>query len=676
MANPLLGEWTTPFGLPPFGDIADADFEEAVELALAAARANISAIAGSDDDPTFANTIEALELADQDLGRVLGAFYALAGADSNSEREALVRKFSPMLAQYSSEVAANQKLFSRIETLWKTRESLRLSDEQQRVLMLTRRSFVRSGALLSGAAATRHAEVKKRLAELGTNFSQNLLADERTWSMSLAPDAVAQLPEFVASAARAAGEERGANGPVVTLSRSIIVPFLQYCPDRELRRRAYQAWTSRGANGGETDNREIAAEILSLRQERAQLLGYESFADYKLETEMAKSPERVRTLLMEVWRPAREAAERDAAVYQEMLAGDGIDGPLEAWDWHYYAEKHRKEAHNLDEAEIKSYLQLDRLLEAAFDCAERLFGLKFEETDLPSYHPDVRTWTVMREGEHLAVFLGDYFARGSKRSGAWCSAMRSQQKLAGDIRPIVVNVCNFAKPMNGEPALLSFDDARTLFHELGHALHQMLSDVTYESISGTSVARDFVELPSQLFEHWLEVPEVLGRFARHYQTDEPMPLEVMDKLLAASTFGSGFQTVEYVASALVDLAFHDGPAPADPMQKQAEVLEDIGMPRAISMRHATPHFAHVFAGDGYSSAYYSYMWSEVMDADVFAAFEEVGNPFDPELARRLEDDILSKGGSVDAEELYLRFRGRMPGAEALLRGRGLSATAA
>lgn len=676
MANPLLGEWKTPFGLPPFGDIADADFEETVELALAAARANISAIAGSDDDPTFANTIEALELADQDLGRVLGAFYALAGADSNPEREALVREFSPMLAQYSSEVAANQKLFSRIETLWKTRESLRLSDEQQRVLMLTRRSFVRSGALLSGAAATRHAEVKKRLAELGTNFSQNLLADERTWSMSLAPDAVAQLPEFVASAARAAGEERGANGPVVTLSRSIIVPFLQYCPDRELRRRAYQAWTSRGANGGETDNREIAAEILSLRQERAQLLGYESFADYKLETEMAKSPERVRTLLMEVWRPAREAAERDAAVYQEMLAGDGIDGPLEAWDWHYYAEKHRKEAYNLDEAEIKSYLQLDRLLEAAFDCAERLFGLKFEETDLPSYHPDVRTWTVMREGEHLAVFLGDYFARGSKRSGAWCSAMRSQQKLAGDIRPIVVNVCNFAKPMNGEPALLSFDDARTLFHELGHALHQMLSDVTYESISGTSVARDFVELPSQLFEHWLEVPEVLGRFARHYQTDEPMPLEVMDKLLAASTFGSGFQTVEYVASALVDLAFHDGPAPADPMQKQAEVLEDIGMPRAISMRHATPHFAHVFAGDGYSSAYYSYMWSEVMDADVFAAFEEVGNPFDPELARRLEDDILSKGGSVDAEELYLRFRGRMPGAEALLRGRGLSATAA
>jgi len=345
-----------------------------------------------------------------------------------------------------------------------------------------------------------------------------------------------------------------------------------------------------------------------------------------------------------------------------------VTGPLEPWDWRYYAEKRRAELHDLDEAELKPFFQLDRMIEAQFACANRLFGLEFAPLDIETYHPDVRAWEVTRAGKHLAVFLGDYFARASKRSGAWCSAMRSQSKLTGDVRPIVVNVCNFAK---GDPALLSYDDARTLFHEFGHALHQMLSDVTYQSISGTSVARDFVELPSQLYEHWLEVPEVLAEFATHAETGEVMPDALRDRLLRASTYDMGFATVEYVASALVDLAFHDGPAPADPMQRQAEVLETIGMPRAIRMRHATPHFAHVFAGDGYSSGYYSYMWSEVMDADAFAAFEESGDVFDPDLARKLEANILSTGGSRDAAELYTAFRGRLPGVEALLKGRGL-----
>jgi len=461
----------------------------------------------------------------------------------------------------------------------------------------------------------------------------------------------------------------------VTLSRSLIVPFLQFSARRDLRQKAYEAWGARGANGGETDNRAIAAEILKLREERAALLGYDSFADYKLETEMAGSPGAVRDLLMNVWRPAKSAAEADSKALERLLHADGFDGPLEPWDWRYYAEKRRKEIHDLDEAKLKPYLQLDRMIEAAFACANRLFGLAFAPADGPVYHPDVRMWEVTRNGEHVALFIGDYFARGSKRSGAWCSAMRSQHRLDGEVRPLVVNVCNFVKPEDGKPALLSYDDARTLFHEFGHALHQMLSDVTYESISGTSVARDFVELPSQLYEHWLEVPQVLAEFATHADTGEPIPQDMLERVLDAATYDMGFQTVEYVASALVDLGFHDGPAPADPMQRQEEILQDIGMPRAIRMRHATPHFAHVFAGDGYSSGYYSYMWSEVMDADAFAAFDEAGDPFDPETARRLEETVLSSGGSVDPAALYKAFRGRLPGVEALLKGRGLDKAA-
>ena len=400
------------------------------------------------------------------------------------------------------------------------------------------------------------------------------------------------------------------------------------------------------------------------------MLGYESFAAFKLETEMAKTPEAVRGLLMDVWGPARAQAEADAAVLTEMMREDGINGPLEPWDWRYYSEKRRKAEHDLDETALKPYLQLDRMIEAAFACAHRLFGLEFKRLDVPLYHPDCRAWEVTREGRHVAVFIGDYFARGSKRSGAWCSAMRGQRKFPDVKGPVVINVCNFAK---GDPALLSYDDARTLFHEFGHALHQMLSDVTYESISGTSVARDFVELPSQLYEHWLEVPEVLSEFATHAETGEPMPQEMLDKVLGAATYDMGFQTVEYVASAMVDLAFHEGEAPDDPMAKQAEVLAEMGMPHAIRMRHATPHFAHVFSGDGYSSGYYSYMWSEVMDADAFAAFEEAGGAFDAGKAQALEENILSMGGSREAEELYLAFRGRMPGVEALLKGRGLAA---
>ncbi len=671
MTNPLLSDWNTPFDLPPFDLIEDAHFGPAIDTALDEARNAIAGIADQEAPPSFANTIEAMEGASDLLSRVLSTFYGVAGADSTDAREELMRDVSPKLSAFNSEVYANRKLFDRIETLWQESEALDLTDEQARLLMLTRRRFVRMGALLEGTEAARLKEIMSRLATLGTTFGQNLLKDERNWMMPLDRDGLDGLPDFLASAATSAGEEKGADGPVITLSRSLVAPFLQFSPRRDLREKAYAAWVSRGANGGETDNRAIAAEILALRHERAQLLGYDDFATYKLETEMAGAPDAVEQLLLDVWRPAKKAAEADAEVLKRMLHADGWDGPLEPWDWRYYSEKRRQQEHDLDEARLKSYLQLDRMIEAQFDCAHRLFGLEFTPVDAPAYHPDVKIWEVTRNGSHVAVFMGDYFARSSKRSGAWCTTLRSQQKLAGNIRPVVLNVCNFAKPPKGQPALLSYDDARTLFHEFGHGLHQMLSDVTYESISGTSVARDFVELPSQLYEHWLEVPEVLQQFATHAETGEPMPEDMLKRMLAAATYDMGFQTVEYVASAMVDLKFHQGKPPADPMQKQAEVLEDLGMPHAIRMRHATPHFAHIFSGDGYSAGYYSYMWSEVMDADAFAAFQEVGDPFDPDTAAKLEKTVLSSGGSVEAADLYTAFRGRMPGVEALLKGRGL-----
>ncbi|KAF0173281.1 MAG: peptidyl-dipeptidase Dcp [Rhodobacteraceae bacterium] len=666
--NALLTPWTTEFGLPPFAAISDTDFAPAFDAALAEARAHIAAIAGQAEAPDFANTIEALELAEALLDRVSGVFYNLAGADSTEAREALQRDLAPKMSAFASEVTNNAALFGRIEALWQGRDGLGLSLEQLRVLTLYRQMFVRSGALLQGDQAARLTAVKSRLAVLGTKFSQNLLADERAWFMELSEADLEGLPDFVVASARTAGVEKGVAGPVVTLSRSLIVPFLQFSPRRALRQKAFEAWGLRGANGGATDNRGVAAEILALRAERAQLLGYASFADYKLEPEMAKTPAAVRELLMRVWAPAKRKAMADAAVLEAMLHADGIAGPLEPWDWRYYSEKRRLAEHDLDEAALKPYLSLDAMLAAQFDCANRLFGLEFRALDTPLYHADARAWEVTRRGAHVAVFIGDYFARGSKRSGAWCSAMRSQRKLGGEQSPIVVNVCNFAK---GDPALLSYDDARTLFHEFGHALHQMLSNVTYGFISGTSVARDFVELPSQLYEHWLEVPEVLEKHARHWQSGAAMPADMLQRLLAAGTYDQGFATVEFIGSALVDLAFHEGAAPADPMQKQAEVLEAIGMPRAIRMRHATPHFAHVFSGDGYSSGYYSYMWSEVMDADAFAAFEEAGDAFDPEVAARLEQFILSAGGSEEPDQLYTKFRGKMPGVEPLLKGRGL-----
>ncbi len=669
--NPLLQAWDTPFELPPFDRITDANFAPAFEAAFAEARAKLDAIAADSAAPDFANTIEAMERAEGTLERVAGVFFNLSSADSNDAREALQRDLAPKFAAFSAETLMNADLFARVDALFQSRETLDLTAEQVRVLELYHRMFVRAGAALEPAARARLKEIMQRLATLGTAFSQNVLADEKNWEMVLEKGDLDGLPAALVSAMRQAAKDRGRDGYVVTLSRSLIVPFLQNATRRDLRERAFNAWVARGANGGGTDNLAIVAETLALREERAKLLGFDSFAAFKLDNEMAKTPEAVRDLLMAVWEPAKAAAERDAAKLAELLHSDGINDALAPWDWRFYAAKLQKAEHDLDEAEIKPYLQLDNMIAAAFDVAGRLFGLSFEPLDVPLYHADARAWEVRKGDRHIGVFIGDYFARAGKRSGAWCSRFRPQSKLDGEVRPITVNVCNFAKPPAGEAALLTFDDARTLFHEFGHALHSLMSDVTYAFISGTSVSRDFVELPSQLYEHWLSEPQVLSKFALHAETGAPMPQDLLDKLLAAENFDQGFATVEYTASALVDLDFHDGPAPKDPMAAQAATLERLGMPAAITMRHATPHFAHVFSGDGYSSGYYSYMWSEVMDADAFEAFREAGDPFDPETAARLAKHIYTAGGSRDAAELYLAFRGSMPKVEALLKGRGL-----
>ncbi|MCB1354836.1 MAG: M3 family metallopeptidase [Rhodobacteraceae bacterium] len=674
--NPLLEPWNTPFELPPFDRIEDTDFAPAFDAALERARANVAEIAGNPEAPSFANTIEAMERAEHTLDRVAAVFFNLAGAHTNENLEALQRELSPRLAAYHSEVMMNDALFERVAQLHEARETLGLGAEQRRVLELYHRMFVRAGAQLEGAERERLAALMQRLASLGTSFSQNVLADERSWYMALDEADLAGLPASLKAAAASAAAERGIEGHVITLSRSLIVPFLQTCPDRALREKAFAAWVARGANEGATDNRAIVAETLALREERARLLGYPNFSAFKLEPEMAKTPEAVRDLLMAVWTPARAQAEADAAELEARLHEDGVNGALEPWDWRYYSAIRQREEHDLDESEVKPYIQLDAMIAAVFDVAGRLFGLSFNPIEVPLHHPDARAWEVRKGARHMGVFIGDYFARSSKRSGAWCSSFRSQSKLDGEVRPIVINICNFAKAPAGQPCLLTFDDARTLFHEFGHALHGLLSDVTYSFVSGTSVARDFVELPSQLYEHWLETPEVLKAHARHAETGTPMPQDLLDRLISARNYDQGFATVEYVASALVDLDFHSGPAPSDPMARQDEILHRIGMPKAIVMRHATPHFQHVFSGDGYSSGYYSYMWSEVMDADAFAAFRETGDVFDPDVATRLAANIYSAGGSRDAGDLYIAFRGRLPGVDALLEQRGFAESAA
>ncbi|WP_456636530.1 M3 family metallopeptidase [Bradyrhizobium sp. USDA 10063] len=679
-ANPLLQGWQTPFETPPFDEIKPEHFLPAFEQAFADHSAEIAAIVHDPAAPDFANTITALERSGKLLSKVAAVFYDLVSAHSNPAILEIDKEVSLRMARHWNPIMMNAVLFGRIALLHQNRASLGLSGEQQRLLERTYTRFRRAGAGLDDAAKARMAEINERLAHLGTSFSHHLLGDEQDWFMELGEDDRAGLSDSFVAAAKAAAEERGMAGKaIVTLSRSSVEPFLKSSDRRDLREKVFKAFTARGDNGNANDNNETIVEILALREEAAGIMGFPNYATYRLEDSMAKTPDAVRSLLERVWKPARARALADRDALQGLIAEEGGNFTLAPWDWRYYAEKLRQISANFDDAAIKPYLVLDHMIEAAFDCASRLFGVTFEERkDIPVWHPDVRVWEVRdREGKHKALFYGDYYARPSKRSGAWMTSLRDQQKLDGAVAPLVINVCNFAKGADGEPALLSPDDARTLFHEFGHGLHGMLSNVTYPSLSGTSVFTDFVELPSQLYEHWQERPEVLQRFARHYQTGDPLPDDLLQRFLAARKFNQGFATVEFVSSALIDLEFHTQPAEAsrDVRAFEKQELEKIGMPAEIALRHRPTQFGHIFSGDHYAAGYYSYMWSEVMDADAFGAFEEAGDIFDPATAKRLLDDIYSSGGSRDPEEAYVAFRGREPEPDALLRRRGLLETA-
>ena len=680
--DPALVEWTGLNGLPRFDLVKDDAFADGFAAALAAHEAEIDTIAGNPEPATFDNTIVALEIAGDELSRVSALFWSRAGANTNDTIQALERDIAPKMSRHYSKIGTNAVLFARIDALWEARETLNLSLEQTRVLERHWKGFVKSGAKLAKPEQDRLAAINETLAGLGAKFGQNVLADEKNWALFLEEgEALDGLPDFLKDAMAAAARERGEDGRfAVTLSRSIIEPFLTFSARRDLREQAFRAWVARGENDGETDNRGIVKETLALRAEKADLLGYANFAALKLDNTMAKTPDAVNGLLMQVWEKAVARAREEEAELAALVAEEGHNHAVMPWDWRYHAEKLRAQKFSFSEAELKPYFQLEKIIDACFDVAERLFGIRaVEKTGVPVYHPDVRVFEIRdREDRLVAMFLGDYFARSSKRSGAWMSSYQSQHRLplkngaVGEL-PIIYNVCNFAKPAEGKPALLSLDDARTLFHEFGHALHGMLSDVTYPSVSGTGVSRDFVELPSQLYEHWLTVPDILTRYAVHYQTGEAMPAALLDKVLAARTFNSGFATVEFTSSALVDMAFHTRGAVEDPMAVQRDVLETIGLPNSIVMRHATPHFQHVFSGDGYSAGYYSYMWSEVLDADAFAAFTETGDAFDPAMAARLKTYIYAVGGSVDPEDAYKAFRGKLPSPEAMLEKKGLAA---
>jgi peptidyl-dipeptidase Dcp len=679
--NPLLEAWTGPAASPPFAAFSPAHFKPAFDTAMAAQFAEIEAVAGETAPPSFANTIAALERSGRALSQVSAVFSCLAGAHTNEDIQALEREMSPRLAAHRNRIQLRPGLYARIKALWDRRGELGLSPEEARVLERYEVTFRRAGAGLNAPDKARVAAIGERLASLGTAFSQNVLADEQSYALVLeTEDDLAGLSAAQVTAAKEAAQERGHAGKyAITLARSSVEPFLTSSTRRDLREKAYLAWIARGDGGGATDNKAIIAETVLLRAERARLLGYSNFARYRLDDSMAKTPEAVRGLLERVWTPARARAMADRDALQELARAEGGNFALAPWDWRFYAEKLRKARFDVDQAEIAPYLSLDNMIAAAFDTAGRLFGLTFHEKhDVPVWHPDVRVWEVRGAGgRHVGLFFGDYFARSSKRGGAWMTTLRVQEKLSGNIRPLVVNVMNFAKAGGGVPTLLSFDDARTLFHEFGHGLHGLLSDVTYPVIACTRVATDFVELPSQLYEHWLEEPAVLRRFARHYETGAPMPEDLIERALAARRFNQGFATVEYLASALVDLEYHllEGADGFDPAAFEADVLKKIGMPGEIAMRHRSPHFQHVFSGGGYAAGYYSYMWSEVLDADAFEAFKESGDVFDPATAARLRADILAAGGSRDPADAYTAFRGRLPTPDALLRKRGFAEAA-
>jgi len=670
-SNPLLAPWTTPFGVPPFDRIRAEHFAPAFDHAMRLHLNEIAAIGADPAPPTFANTIEAMQRGGRALDPVTLVFSNLVVSQGSDALQAVDLEMSPKLAQHGMRVSLDPALFQRIDSLHARRETLGLAEDQMRLLERTHLNRIRSGAALGPDEQARMTAISERLAVLHTQFGQNVLHDEKAWHLALTEADLGGLPEFVRAGARQAAADRGMPGYVVTLSRSLIEPFLTFSSRRDLRQVAYEAWVARGAQPGPRDNRALIPEVLALRAERARLLGYPDFAAFRLADTMAGTPEAAEALLAEVWEPAKRKVANERERLLAAARTEGFNGALAPWDWRYYAEKVRQSDYAIDEGEVKQYFLLENVQRAAFDTAARLFGLSFvPRPDVPTYHPDVAAYEVRDAAGHVGVFLADPFARADKRSGAWMSSYRDQESLDAPVSPIIVNNNNFAK---AEPTLLSFDDAETLFHEFGHALHGLLSRVRYPAQSGTSVRRDFVEFPSQVYEHWFSLPETLRRYALHHESGEPIPEALITRLLAARGFNQGFGTVEYTAAALIDMALHRHPAPEtiriDAFEQ--EFLARVGMPPEIGIRHRPAHFQHLFAGGGYAAGYYSYMWSEVLDADGFDAFKEAGDPFDPATAARLHT-VLSAGDTRDPMELYIAFRGRAPSTAALLRSRDLA----
>ena len=677
-SNPLLQAWQAPYGLPPFELLKPEHFEPALLQAMRQHRIELATLGTQSAEPSFDNTVSAFDRTGQLLERVASVFYNLTSSATSPALQAVQRTMAAPMAAHSSAVYMDAALFARIDAVHEQRQSLGLSPEAQRLTERVHLDFVRAGARMSATDQASYAKLMQELAGLTTRFAQNVLHDESSWQLEL-PDeaALAGLPAFVRAAAKQAAVERGVSGHVITLSRSIVVPFLSFSQRRDLREAAWRAWVGRGEQPGEHDNREVARDILRLRRQQARLHSHASYADFALTDTMAGNRSAVQGLLGEVWPRALAAVEREhQALLEAQLAEtpEGSRPELEPWDWRFYAEKVRRQRYAIDDAEVKPYFKLENMVQAAFDCAQRLFGLQFTaRPDLPVYHPDVKAYEVRdAAGAVIGIFMQDNFARAGKRSGAWMSSLRWQSRNAtAPVLPVILNNNNFAR---GEPTLMSMDDARTLFHEFGHGLHGLLSNVTYKRLSGTQVLRDFVELPSQIFEHWITEPEVLQRHARHWQTGEPIPAELVARLQRAQHFNQGFETVRYTASAMVDMAVHsltDEEPPADLCAFEAEMMTSAGLPKAVGMNHRLVHFQHLFASSGYAAGYYVYLWAEVLDADGYDAFTEAGSPFDAEIAARLLRHIYASGNSVAPGQAYADFRGRNATVQPLLKKRGL-----
>lgn len=677
--NPLLAEWAGPYGgVPPFDKVQVASFKPALEAAMAENLAGIDKIVKDTSAPTFANTIVSLETAGRTFDRVSTIYGIWSSTMSTPEFQAVQREMAPKLAAFNDQITQNEPLFKKIETIYNSPEKKQLTAEQQRLVWLYYTNFVRAGAKLDAPSKARLTAINQELATLFTKFGNNVLFEEDNQFVTLkSEDELKGLPQSVRDAEAASAVVKKQPGTwVIMNTRSSVEPFLTYSDRRDLREKVWRMFIMRGDNGGEHDNNATITQILQLRAERAKLLGYQTHAHWRLENAMAKTPDRAMDLMMQVWKPAVARVHEEVRDMQALADKEGAGIRIEPWDYRYYMEKVRKAKYDLDQNEVKPYLQLDKLVEAIHWVAGELFNFKFTPaTNVPVAHPDIRVWEVTDKtsGKHIGLWYFDPYARAGKRSGAWMNAYRSQERINGEITTIVSNNANFVKGKPGEPLLISWDDATTMFHEFGHALHGLNSNVTYPALSGTAVARDYVEFPSQLMEHWLATPEVLQKFAVHYQTGKPIPQTLVDKINRSKTFNEGFATVEYLAAAILDMKLHLlGDQKIDARTFEKEALAELGMPHEIVLRHRLPQFMHVFSSDGYSAGYYSYLWSDVITADAFGAFTEGGGPYDRKVADRLRKYIFSVGNTIDPADGYRNFRGRDPKVEALMKKRGFS----